>query len=160
MRRVLFGGRGAGEAGDARHEFRASVVRLVAVEDGRRLLDQLGEGAVRRARPVRGRAAAHRTCSLICDELRELEPQPRLSDAGGPNTVTNCAPALVDDALPDPGEHFELAVAPDHRHGCHRALADRCDVVRIASQPGWARSFPFATTGWAGRYSIEPFACS
>ncbi len=97
---------------------------LVAVEDRCRLLHELGEGAVGRARAVRRRAAAKNTCPLVGDEHGELEREPRLPDPRGPEDGDELSAALLDHPLPDSGQHAELALPTDHGNRGRRTLAD------------------------------------
>ena len=97
---------------------------LVAVEDHCRLLHELGEGAVGRARPVRRRATAKNTCPLVGDERGQLDAEPRLPDPRRPEHGGELSAALLDHPLPDSGQHAELTLATDHGNRGRGTLAD------------------------------------
>ena len=124
LRRVLLRRGGAGELRDSGVEPITRGGRFVAVEDAGNLLDLLGEGAVRLARPVGRRASANHPTALVRDELGQLEAESGLPDPGRAEHRHEMRTALARDALPCLGEDAELALAADHRHGRRRALAD------------------------------------
>ena len=121
---MLLGGRGTRERGDRVGELGSRLDGVVAVEDPCGLLHLLSERAVRARSAVGGRAATDHTRALSGHELREFERDARLPDARRSEHGHEVASPLVDDAIPDAGEHAELAVSADHRYGRRRPLPD------------------------------------
>ena len=126
---------------------------VVAVEDRRGLLHLLGERAVGAARPVRRRAAAKDTCPLVCDELGELEGDPRLSDPGRPEHGDEWPRPSSVTRSQTPVSTPSSRSRPDHAEPARRALAD-AGIGRTREPGATGALLPFASTGWAGRYSI------
>ena len=102
----------------ARASSGSSLSKIVAVcltSCANALYGVLAPYGVERPRIARG--------SLVRDEFASSSPRRDLPMPAGPNTVTNCARLSCVTRSQIPAKYFELAVAPDHRHGRHRALA-------------------------------------
>ena len=127
---------------DRRSELGPCFGGLVAVEDHCRLLHELGEGAVGRARPVRRRATAKNTCPLVGDERGQLEAEPRLPDPRRPEHGGELSAALLDHPLPDSGQHAELTLATDHREPGSWDARRSGTSPSPRARPGRARSCP------------------
>ncbi len=105
-----------------RLEFLEGDVDGVALEDVAELLELEAERAVRRALAIRKRASPYDTPAELFDDVRELEREPRLADAGRPDDGHQVGRLLVRDALPDPAEDSELGLPADHCCADDRSL--------------------------------------
>ena len=148
LRRVLLGGGRPDDLGDGCSRAWRAPPRVVAVEDACAIcLTMLRERAVRRARPVRRRAAAHDAPTLASDVLRELEPQAGLADPGGAEDGDELRSTLADDALPERGEDVELARRGRPSGRAPSAARPPSEVARSASQARTGALLPLAENG-------------